>query len=94
MSYEDAIVGLLCCKNDNELGAINCGHCPYDKYKDITDISACTSKLCHDALKEMEQQHETIEKQKEEIRALKDLVKKKNKKIKKLMNDNYINGGR
>ena len=46
---EDIISGLAHCKNDNQLGALNCGYCPYDKYKDKDDISPCTSKLCHDA---------------------------------------------
>ena len=47
---EMVMTGLAHCKNDNEMGALNCGYCPYDKYKGKNgEIDICTSKLCHDA---------------------------------------------
>ena len=57
---------------------VDCSSCPYRN--NCGDIGFDTLEL----LKEYQT----------EIARLKDLVKKKNKKIKKLMEDNYLNGGR
>lgn len=65
----------------------------------------CSKNLIADALEQLKEQKNLIdgliedqlkkdEEQQKETDRLKALVKKKNRKIKKLMEDNYLNGGR
>lgn len=57
--------GLGLCKNTNNLGALNCGYCPYNVYKQGAEIDICTSQLSADAL-------QLLTRQKEQIKALKE----------------------
>lgn len=80
-----------------------CFNCPYKPDRDNDD--ACVERLGVDVLELLKDQKNLIdgliedqlkkdEEQQAEIERLKSLVKKKNRKIKKLMEDNYLNGGR
>lgn len=75
--------GLQCCA----VGA-ECDHCRYSLMNNTNNgrFAGCY-QLHNDALV-------LVEEQQAEIDRLKILVKKKNRKIKKLMEDNYLNGGR
>ena len=88
--------GLKCCLHITR----DCPQdCPYER------MAFCRDHLHHDALELINEQKNLIdgliedqlkkdEEQQAEIKRLKILAKKKNRKIKKLMEDNYLNGGR
>lgn len=105
---EKTIKGLECCTYDLPLDnkvhkSDICKNCPY--YNPETSHCLNTDYLMKDALELLKDQKNLIdgliedqlkkdEEQQAEIERLKTLVKKKNRKIKKLMEDNYLNGGR